>query len=649
MKNSGMFATAAAAALAGYAVAQPPANYSEHAAQAATGAAPAVTQVRSYAKTLAPVHPEIDSRFVVMGYVQSTTPSWQYRWQDLTHLAIPFTDFDSDGNLTNLSSSITNRTALFKTGGIADAYGVKILMTLRNSGFDAAVLESVMPSATNRATLIQQIAAAVNNPNDNIAGLSLDFEPQTSVSTAGNAAIITFITELRAALNPGKVITWYVGPTYTSGQYPNFANSIPSIDFYNFSCYPWSGSFSSSTGAIAPRDRYTTQVNKFLQAGVPANKMVLVLPAYGYSWLTSHAGYNQPSQGGAGSAGYAHSKFVFELTDVLRASGYQAGAESPWFSTGSPANYVTTVCDDEDSLRIKMADVLNWPGPQQTGSELRGVGFWSLMWMANDYFSGFNAYDLDAPTPGIASKTRTYPHIYQAVQELLHPADASTIVLEKWEGDPAQLSTTSRNNLSRWRTPSEGPDTVGMNAGATSISVTDLPEEFNAPANSAKCQRINFGFTATAGSRMLYRWEILGDSDYNTIPDRLATCGFFDLSREVRLDVYSPTSEPACTMRMVLMDAKGELEMGPATPLDWFGWRTIRWDLTREIPEPYNTNFNQYKDGDGVLNVSTEGAQDISFIGVLLTGNGTAVTGTLYIDELRVSAPADYDEMWMFY
>lgn len=593
----------------------------------------------------AAVHPEIDPEVVVLGYVQKDTPCWGYRWQDLTHVALPAIDFDTSGTLD--TSYLATRNVALKPNGVADAYGVKVLLTVRNKDFDAAVLEEMMPDTEKRAALVRVLAGVINNPADNIAGVSLDFEPLTQETAATNSAIVSFILELRAALLPGKIITWFVGTTYSDKQFSVIANCIAAVDFFNFGSYPWNGPASTTIGAIAPRPNYTSELNKFFAAGVPAEKTVLVLPAYGYSWFVYEGGYPVAVKGPRGTIGYSVGKFeALLLGNYAIGKGYNAQDVVNYFSGGNLSGIETTVWDDENTLRTKMQDALHWPGPEHTGAKLRGVGFWSLMWMAQNY-PDFRSRDHDGNPLVTVPKTRTYPQIYQTVQELFHPQNSNAIILEKWESDDSILTPEARDSQNRWRSPAEGPDGVGVDSSATSIAVVPLPDPVGAPANSDRCQKINFGFTAAANNRMLYRWEILGHDYYRSIVDRLATCGFFDATREVRLDVYSPEVKPGCAIRMVVMDANRELEMGPLQTLDWTGWKTIRWNLSAAPPIGYATKFNQYVSGNGVLNVPASDKKNLSFIGILITGGGANVSGAIYLDELRTAAPTPFDDAWM--
>lgn len=634
MKRLSLLALALATAAA--AQAQPPAGYSEHAAQSALTAAeepPAPAAKDAAPGDAKAVSPNIkNDRFVVLGYAQSNTPVFGFHWHALTHIAIPFTDFNSNGDLTNVSSTITNRSFMYRPGGIADRHGVKVIMTLRNSGFDTAVLDAVMLDATRRSNLATAVANIVNSPSDNLAGVNLDFEP-VPYSTGVGAAIGSFIADLRTKLNPGKEISYYVGPTYYASSYPNLATMAANLDYFNISCYPYSGSWSNTSTAVTPLNSYSANVDRFLSNGVPADKMVLTLGSYGYRMETASPAYGATKVANIGSTGFADAKFQVTYASPRQTRLYQTGAEAPYYAAPLGSNFDHVVYDDEESLDIKMRGALGWTGAQSTGRPLRGVGYWSLAWMAADFLGGHDAGDME--TGAVVNKIRTYPHVYQRIQEIFAPPGTTSYILEKWEFDSTSITTALRSEWDRWRDPTEGNDDVGVTAAGTNRAIVALPTMTGAPANSAYCVRLNYSFTATPNNKFFYRWEILGDANQPTIRDFNATSGFFDRTTKVSVDVYTASPLAGRTIRFVILDGNGQVELGPAISLNASGWRTLSIDLNSATFTGYNTTFNQYFDGDGVLNTAGGGARDLAVAGFLVEGGGTGGTGTLHLDELR--------------
>ncbi len=631
-------------AYASWAYAQPPDSYSEHReqmeavekAKAAQALAPAETPAALPESEAAPeaapssagrvrsaASPSIDTkRFVVFGYAQNDYPAAQYPWHALTHVAAEFVSFNSSGGLSS-TSGWTSRAAELKPGGAADRYGVKVIMTLMNSGFDTTTLNTVMQSTTLRQTLITNLKALIaQSGSSNCAGVNLDFEPAPFASATG-AGITQFVGELKTAIAPLEV-SIYLGPTYSSRY--DLAQVAASVDFIDFSCYPWSGSWNSYAQAVAPQNRYQEQVDAFIANGCPPEKIVLALPSYGYAMVADTAAYGATKSSNIGSVGYVDMKFQTVLLNPPRERFYHSPSESVWFAVANGAQFNMYNYDDEDSLRVKMNAAKHWVGAENTGRRLGGVGFWSLMWMAGNPLGSFTSRDIE--TGASVSKTRTYPQIYQAVQELFAPPGVREYAIERWE-EPSNFDA-------RWRSPTEGSDGVGVVASGTSRAVVATPSGAGKPANSSYCMRLNFSFTATAGNQLFFGYEILGHNTYTTTPDRLSAKGFFDSTTKVLLDCYAASAYSGRTIRMILMDAKGQLEMGPPNSLATAGWRTLSWDLNEAgSATAYVTKFKQYNSGDGLLDTAGAGARDLAFIGVLIQGGGAAGAGSVYLDELR--------------
>lgn len=561
--------------------------------------------------------------FIVLAYAQNDAIAHQYSWQALTHVATEFCSFNSAGDLS--SAGWTGRASELQAGGAADICGVKVILTVMNSGFDPAVLDAVMQDDTNRQTLANNVAAIVNNASDNCAGVNLDFEPfDSGTSLATTNGIVDFIGKLRAALNSGKEISMYFGPTYYSRFGIVISGSINDLDYINYSCYPWSGSWSSTAVAVAPQSSYVTQVNNYFTAGCPPEKMVLTLPTYGVSFNTATAAYGASVNSYNSSFGYCAAKFNTTLSANLRTRQYQSGAEAPWYSYDNGSDFTTIMYDDEISLATKIRAARSWIGSTNPGRKLRGVGFWSLMWVTPNYPS-FDSYDMESGA--LANKDRTYPMIYQATLEMLAPPGTRVYPIEKWEG----LDYRWRDNGAA---ANDRKDDVNAGAYSTFRSIASTPAGTGKPDNSTNCMRINFNFSGTNG-RELFRYEILGHHTETTKADLWAAKGFFSLNAKVMVDVYTASAYANRTVRMILMDKNGELEKSQQYSLNSTGWRTLTWDLRADAVSAYDTNFNQYKDGDGTINTAGAGERDLAIIGFLIENGSSTGSGSVYFDELR--------------
>lgn len=566
------------------------------------------------------VKPVIDTnKFVAIGYVQTSTPVDAYPWQAMTHLAYLFTDFDANGVITN-PSTWNNRKAAFQPGGTADRYGVKVLMCLRNGGFDDTIMTTVMNSPTLRTTLVKNVMEHIAAGGDNCAGVSLDLEPVAGVR-ASAAGITEFLKEMKAALGE-KELSLYVSPTY----YTSFdvAGWMKSCDYLIYSCYPFVGSWSTNSGPVAPESTYDSRVDKYILNGCPPEKLVLALPSYGYQTQNTESGYNTTIEEHVGSMGFTQGKWNTTLAPAKRTRQYIEGAEAVWYSYQDGGKWYVHNYDDEESLAHKVRGAQSWVGAQASGHRLRGVAYWSMRWMGDNPANSFKSYDMEAGE--MVSRYRYYPHICQATQETLAPEGTRSFPIEKWEHLEA-----------RWRDPDvPGVDNIGSNG--SSIQCVACPTGTNKPDNSAYCLKLYYSFASMAyGNRLFLRHEILGHHTENTIADRNAPKALFSKNMTVSVDVYTPTAYPNQSVRFVIMDAKGELEISSQHALNDSGWRTFSFDLTRDPVSGYVTNFKSFKSGDGVLDTAGGGAYDLACVGFLVEGSGAAGSGYIYFDELRYS------------
>lgn len=138
-------------------------------------------------------------------------------------------------------------------------------------------------------------------------------------------------------------------------------------DFIFFMGYDYCGSWAPRTGFNAPLDRVRTDVQNYINAGVPAEKIVLGMPLFGRRFQVTSA-----ANGGLDSAFEKTSSITYDALvqnhlDTPSCTLYRhAGAAAPYlFCSGEFITY-----DDPASIAAKSAMA------KELG--LAGVGFWEL-------------------------------------------------------------------------------------------------------------------------------------------------------------------------------------------------------------------------------------------------------------------------------
>jgi len=569
--------------------------------------------------------PALAPDFINFGYLQSTTILPYMHYEAYTHLAPPFVNFNSNGDLTAASvNGFTDRNSALKLNGAADRAGTKIIACVRNEGFNTAVLSTVMQNATLRNKLAGQVANLVQN-DPYCHGVNFDFEPSWNTTTRNG--ITAFLQQMRSVLPAPYEISVYVHPTYSTTYWGNMPQIIDYVDYVQYSTYDYGTSYAH---ANSDYNNCLAQAKLYMDNGVPPEKLILTWASYGRRWEGISA-YNQDGESGAVSQGFYDGFFNTTLRQANNGpftSNYVTGDEIGWHTYTNSGIPYTVVHETPESLEIKIAAALSFPiASSYEGKRLAGVGWWSVMWNAN-YNQGFDSYDLI--TAAVVNRPLYYRHIDLLVQELLKNKGQSAFNLESFE-----------TNNQHWRDPNESPDTIA--ASTTVFDQQIAPAGAGKPAGSIHAQRLFFNF-ASIGSRAFARFEMLNHPTYTAITDTNATLA--PVSKNTRFSGHYYVSGNYSTrqLRLALVDGSRQVEVSDPIQLpSTIGWHTFTWDINDPAQiNAWNTNEPALLDGNGVVNTSGPDARDISFLGFIVDG-GASGSGTIYFDELTYehNVPAD--------
>ena len=582
-------------------------------------------------KALGTGPPSISTDFINFGYIQNNSILPHVRWNALTHIGTSFISFNSTGGWVNLSS-FTGRDAALKAGGAAANAGVKVILVALNDGFSAAVTNSVMQSATNRTTLVNNVVSAVTS-DAYCQGVSFDCEP-FSYGTATRDGMVLFFQELRAAFNasskPTAEISLYTDATYSSSNY-NIPGLVPNIDYFNYSCYDWATG--TQAHAVSDADNYISRVNTYFNVGLPPNKMVLLDSSYGGDWPSATSAAYNATGGSRTAIGFCDGLFDTTLNTANGGpftANYQAGDEVGWYAYTSTSQHVATWEDPRAvEYKVRLATSFQDAGNANSGKRLRGVGWWSLYWMA-DLATSYNPLPPGTPQ-GNTAKTRTYPHIYQLCQEIMAPPGTTRYVFEKFEQDNPRWASFAS-------TQSSSPDNASWLSASTTKALITSPAGTGAAPNSTKAMDLHFAFSGSSSGKIFFRHEVLKDNNVTAVVDTNAMAAKFDVNNAVGSYVYSAAAYTGVTVRLVVMDKNRQLEASPAYAMNTAGWRLLNWDMTDTTAgniTGLTTAEPAFTSGNGVIDTAGAGARDIGFVGFIVEqGTGASATGDLYFDEL---------------
>ena len=176
---------------------------------------------------------------------------------------------------------------------------VKVSMSVGGATFSGG-FSTILANSTKRQTLVQYMTTWVNYFG--LDGVDVDWEYPTTASDG--IYFVTFVKELRASLDKlaqeNAASTGYLLTVALGGDTSKWVMDLPSmisyIDYVHLMAYDYAQGASLpgmvTTGYLAPlhctqdtpQGCVESSVNNLIQAGVPAQKLVVGLPAYGRTY-----------------------------------------------------------------------------------------------------------------------------------------------------------------------------------------------------------------------------------------------------------------------------------------------------------------------------------------------------------------------------
>ena len=371
----------------------------------------------SVTNTVAPPPPPA-AQYKVVGYY----PSWgvynapQYNVQNivssgsaplLTHIIYAF------GNIVNNQCASTDPVADYQmlipaaqaVNGIADTTGsfagnfhqlqelkalypdTQIEVSIGGGGFDPTIFSA----AASPANVQSFVASCVNmyikgNFANGItqpgifSGIDIDWEcPSSAADETNFSAMMAEFRKQLDAVKPGYQLTIAAGSSSWCWQYYNVPTLTPSLSFYNVMTYDFDGSWSTTTGFVAPlyqaaldpdpTNNANYAIDFYLQQGVPASQLVMGMPFYNYEWTgvpTTDNGLFQPGTPNLNNGGYP---LTVSMENTAGYTLYRdSTTQAPWLFDGTTGDFWTF--DDPTSLAFKSNYVMQ--------KNLGGVMFWEL-------------------------------------------------------------------------------------------------------------------------------------------------------------------------------------------------------------------------------------------------------------------------------
>ncbi len=343
----------------------------EYASRMAAAALPAATTPPAPAPPSLAGAPALQSHEIFGFAPYWTLPtSSGFDVSDLTTIAYFSIGVNGDGSIQNSGPGWNG----YESQDLADlitrahAAGARVVLTVTCFGQSALDQVTSDPTAPKRlsANLVQLISAK------NLDGVNFDFEGQGSGDQAG---LDTLIAQVSAALKAADGHWQVTMDTYASsagdpGGFYDIAGLAPSVDAFFVMAYDMNASTPSPTAALTGSGFTDLDALQEYTSVVPAAKVILGVPYYGYDWPTSGPGLGATATGPRTPLSY--SQVVAGNHPVY----WDPATQTAWTSYQVGTQWHQTWFDDPTSLALKA---------QLAGLfHVAGLGVWALGMDGND-------------------------------------------------------------------------------------------------------------------------------------------------------------------------------------------------------------------------------------------------------------------------
>jgi len=348
-----------------------------------------------------PKTPPSSQKKIIVGYVpgfRGTLDGLSIDANKLTHINYAFVNVqDSMAWLTNIETDTVNFRILNTLKKVNP--DLKILISIGGWSWSGNFSDAVLTPSSRKKFAKTSVEIVANNDLD---GVDIDWEypgqrGDDNVFRPEDKQNYTHMfKEIRNELDAlsektGKQyeLTTAVGASYRYIEHTEMDKAATYLDYVNLMTYDFytSGDSAGHHSNLYPPEDYEKDasahksVQLFLEAGVPAEKLVMGVPFYGRSWIMKSAekhGINMPVEEGARGGGYTYIK-----DSLVNKKGFvrhwDEKAKAPYLFNSETHQLITY--DDEESVRLKCEYVIEY--------HMAGMMFWQ-------YASDPNEYLLDA-------------------------------------------------------------------------------------------------------------------------------------------------------------------------------------------------------------------------------------------------------------
>jgi hypothetical protein len=243
--------------------------------------------------------------------------------------------------------------------------GIRVVLTIK--AFSQGTIHAITTDPFAMVALERNVIAAAKAKS--FDGVNIDFEGTGSADRAPFAALARSVADALHAADPAWQVTLdsYVSSAEDSNGFFDVGAIARAVDSFFIMGYDMYQRDAASPNAPLPS--YQSSIAAYARA-VPASKIVLGAPFYGYDWPTQDNSPHSQATGAPTPVSYAD----------IAAAGYprywDSSASVPWTAYQVGGRWHEIYYDDASSIALK-ARLAN-------GSHLRGTGAWALGMNGND-------------------------------------------------------------------------------------------------------------------------------------------------------------------------------------------------------------------------------------------------------------------------
>ncbi len=308
----------------------------------------------------------------------------------------------------------------------AHTNGVKVVLCFTN--FSSSDIDALVNTPLYRTTFIQQALAIVQAGNGD--GININFE---GINSGSRDALTEFMQVLADSFHirmPGSQVSCAPTDFDTRAGDWDLVALYGSVDLFFFQGYGygWSGTSTTRPVGLLPNNSFWGSLNittfiDFVQARIPAGKIILGVPHFGYRWPAASGDPKALTQG---------SGTVIYYPDALGYIGtygrlWEQSALNAWFRYQAGTQWYQGWYDDPESMSHKYQFVLD--------RDLGGVGMWALGMDAGnqDIWNVLAQYMTDS---GYVPRIPSAP-VLAAVKDSSTPSESRILV--RWESAGEQF------------------------------------------------------------------------------------------------------------------------------------------------------------------------------------------------------------------